>query len=75
MARVPQGLQKRSIALAGHRTSVALEREFWAVLDQAAKARGVSISDLLESIDARRGERSLASACRLFALERAKTTQ
>ncbi len=67
-----QALQKRSLALAGHRTSVALEAEFWAVLDAAAAARGITLTDLLAAIDAERGVRSLASACRLFALKRAQ---
>ena len=69
---MPHGLQKRSLVLAGHRTSVALEREFWAALDAAAAARGLALTDILEQIDADRGERSLASACRLFALARAQ---
>jgi predicted DNA-binding ribbon-helix-helix protein len=64
-------LQKRSLALAGHRTSVALEREFWVVLDAVAAARGQSLTELLETIDQGRGARSLASACRLFALQEA----
>jgi predicted DNA-binding ribbon-helix-helix protein len=65
-------LQKRSLALAGHRTSLALEGEFWAALESAAAARGVSLGALVETIDLARGGRSLASACRLFALGQAK---
>jgi predicted DNA-binding ribbon-helix-helix protein len=59
-------LKKRSFSLSGHRTSVALEEEFWAVLDQAAK--GSSLAALVGQIDAARGERPLASALRLHAL-------
>jgi predicted DNA-binding ribbon-helix-helix protein len=59
-------LKKRSFSLSGHRTSVALEAEFWAVLDQAA--RGSSLAALVGQIDAQRGERPLASALRLHAL-------
>jgi predicted DNA-binding ribbon-helix-helix protein len=62
-------LQKRSLSLEGHRTSVALEPEFWAVLEAAAKARSVSLARLIIDIDAGRGERPLASACRVFALQ------
>ena len=62
-------LKKRSVALSGHHTSVALEPEFWAVLDAIAQARGVSHAGLLKSIDESRGRRPLASACRLLALE------
>ena len=63
-------LQKRSVNLAGHATSLALEPEFWAVLDAAAAEDGLSLSSLVARIDEARGERPLASACRVFALER-----
>ncbi|MDP2258283.1 MAG: ribbon-helix-helix domain-containing protein [Caulobacter sp.] len=62
------GLKKRSVNLAGHATSLALEPEFWAVLDRAAAADGVSLSGLIARIDEGRGARALASACRVFAL-------
>lgn len=61
-------LVKRSFTLAGHATSVALEAEFWAVLDRKAEAQGVSRAGLVAAIDAGRGRRPLASACRLAAL-------
>ena len=63
------GLTKRSVSLSGHATSVALEPEFWAVLDRIAEARGLSKAGLLAEIDAGRGRRPLASACRLLALD------
>ncbi|HJR55471.1 MAG TPA: ribbon-helix-helix domain-containing protein [Rhizomicrobium sp.] len=59
-------LKKRSFSLSGHRTSVALEMEFWEVLETAAK--GKSLASLVAQIDAGRGERPLASALRLHAL-------
>jgi len=62
------GLAKRSVVLAGHATSVALEPEFWAVLDRVAARRGLSKAGLMAEIDAGRGRRPLASACRLLAL-------
>jgi predicted DNA-binding ribbon-helix-helix protein len=64
-------LRKRSFQLAGHRTSVALEAEFWVVLDAAAARRGRSLAGLVTEIDmARAGtDRPLASALRVFALE------
>lgn len=62
------GLAKRSVVLAGHATSVALEPEFWAVLDRIALTRSLSKAQLLADIDAGRGRRPLASACRLLAL-------
>ena len=63
------GPVKRSIMIAGHATSVALEPEFWAVLDRIAAARSLSKAQLLAEIDAGRGRRPLASACRLLALD------
>lgn len=63
------GLSKRSVVLAGHATSVALEPEFWTVLDRIGQARGLGKAQLLADIDANRGRRPLASACRLLALD------
>ena len=68
-------LKKRSVLLAGHATSVALEPEFWAVLDRIADQRGLSKAALLADIDAGRGRRPLASACRLLALDWVRTTR
>jgi predicted DNA-binding ribbon-helix-helix protein len=59
-------LKKKSFSLSGHRTSVALESEFWAVLETAAS--GGSLAALVGQIDAQRGPRPLASALRLHAL-------
>ena len=61
-------LKKRSFSLSGHRTSVALEAEFWAVLDGSASREGLSLAGLVAKIDANRGARPLASALRLYAL-------
>lgn len=57
--------------LAGHATSLALEPEFWAVLERAATDQAMSLAGLIQKIDLERGERPLASACRVFALENA----
>lgn len=62
-------LKKRSVALSGHATSVALEPEFWAVLDAIAAERGLSHAGLLVWVDETRGRRPLASACRVLALD------
>lgn len=68
------GLVKRSLVIDGHRTSVALEPEFWAALDAAAAADGVSLAALLARIDhAREPGRLLAQACRVYALHRARS--
>jgi len=62
------GLRKRSVQLAGHATSIALEPEFWMALEAMAKAEGLSLAALIVRIDAERAGRPLASACRLAAL-------
>lgn len=62
-------LQKRSFSLAGHRTSVALEPEFWAALVALAEGRGVALSALVAEVDAARGAgQPLASGLRVAAL-------
>jgi predicted DNA-binding ribbon-helix-helix protein len=63
-------LEKRSVSLAGHRTSVALEPPFWAALEAAAERRGLALAALIAEIDAVRADPAipLASALRLFAL-------
>jgi predicted DNA-binding ribbon-helix-helix protein len=66
-------LRKRSVLLSGHATSIALEPEFWAVLEEMAKARGSSLAGLIVAIDAERAGRPLASACRVAALAFAAT--
>lgn len=62
------GLKKRSLVLAGHSTSLALEPEFWAALEALAAAQGRSLAATVAAIDSARGERPLASACRVASL-------
>ena len=60
---------KRSFSLAGHRTSVALEPEFWKALSDIASARGLTLAALLAEIDGGRVDAgNLASALRVAAL-------
>jgi predicted DNA-binding ribbon-helix-helix protein len=60
-------LVKRSFSLAGHRTSVALEPEFWDALAVGASRQGITLSALVAEIDAVRGpDRPLASALRVW---------
>lgn len=65
-------LTKRSMTIAGHRTSLALEPEFWNVLDQCAQREAVSLPQLIARIDDQRAsshpDRPLASAARVYAL-------
>ena len=67
-------MKKRSLLLAGHATSLALEPEFWAVLEAMAEAEGLSLAGLVARIDAERGMSLLASACRVRALRWAGRT-
>ena len=60
---------KRSIAIAGHRTSVSLEEAFWRELKALAQRRGRSVSALVAAIDAERKSANLSSAIRVFVLE------
>lgn len=74
-ARATRHLRKRSFRLAGHRTSVALEVEFWTALEAVAATRRLSLAGLVAEVDAARPEPSLplASALRVFALRMAAT--
>ena len=67
-------IRKRSVVIAGHRTSVSLEAPFWDVLRGTAETRGVSLNALIAEIDAARplagpDRGNLSSALRIFVLE------
>ncbi len=59
---------KRSLTIAGHRTSIALEPEFWAGLEALALRRGLRLTSLIEEIDAARQTPNLSSALRVAVL-------
>ena len=59
---------KRSIVIAGHKTSVSLEDGFWNALKKIAIARGTTLSNVASSIDAERQYGNPSSAIRLFVL-------
>jgi predicted DNA-binding ribbon-helix-helix protein len=64
---------KRSLTIAGHRTSVSLEPEFWSALADLATAKNKSVAALIDEIDKKRSETgrkqtSLSSAIRLYVL-------
>ena len=69
------GVVKRSVTIAGHRTSLSLEEPFWAALKAEAKARRLSINALVEEIDAARplDEQggNLSSALRVYLFKKA----
>lgn len=60
---------KRSIVIAGHKTSVSLEDAFWKGLKEIADARDLTLSELVASIDSERRHGNLSSAIRLFVLD------
>ena len=60
---------KRSIVVAGHKTSVSLEDAFWKALKEIAGEREITLSDLVASIDSQRHHGNLSSAIRLFVLD------
>jgi predicted DNA-binding ribbon-helix-helix protein len=60
---------KRSIVIAGHKTSVSLEDAFWKGLKDIAGGRDMTLSDLVAAIDTERRHGNLSSAIRLFVLD------
>ncbi len=60
--------------IAGHRTSVSIEPEFWDALREIAARRAISLNDLIAEIDGARGG-NLSSAIRLFVLKEIKSPQ
>lgn len=62
---------KRSLTIAGHRTSLSLEPEFWEALQAAAAKRKLTAAALVAEIDQVRGERNLSSAVRVWLLREA----
>ena len=63
---------KRSLTIAGHRTSLSLEPEFWQALQDAARAEKKTIASIVGELDRTRGSRNLSSAIRVWLLRRAK---
>jgi predicted DNA-binding ribbon-helix-helix protein len=65
-------MQKRSLTIAGHRTSIALEPEFWSGLEALATHRGLRLTALIEDIDRNRDGPNLSSALRVAVLNDAR---
>jgi predicted DNA-binding ribbon-helix-helix protein len=59
---------KRSVRIAGHRTSVSIEEPFWEGLREIARLRGLSLNGLVAAIDAARKRQNLSSAIRVAVL-------
>jgi predicted DNA-binding ribbon-helix-helix protein len=65
---VKSSVRKGSIYVAGHKTSVSLEYEFWNSLKEIARERNMTLQQLVRTIDADRQHANLSSAIRLFVL-------
>jgi predicted DNA-binding ribbon-helix-helix protein len=61
-------IDKRSVMIAGHKTSISLEAVFWARLKRAARAREISVNELVTALDSARSG-NLSSAIRVFLLK------
>jgi predicted DNA-binding ribbon-helix-helix protein len=59
---------KKSLILSGHKTSVALENDFWTALEMIAKNKSISMDSIIQTIDKKERNGSLASALRVFIL-------
>jgi len=73
MADDSEAIRKRSVTIAGHRTSLSLEPAFWDALKQLARDRGLSINALIEEIDRKASQGgardiNLSSAVRVYLL-------
>jgi predicted DNA-binding ribbon-helix-helix protein len=64
---------KRSIVVAGHKTSVSLEEPFWNGMKEICGERNMTLSELVGEVDSKRKEGNLSSAVRLFVLDHFKT--
>ncbi len=71
METAGSAIAKRSVSIAGHRTSVSLEEAFWTALKEIARLRGLSLNRLIGEIDQRR-DGNLSSAIRVFVLANAR---
>jgi predicted DNA-binding ribbon-helix-helix protein len=69
MSKESTRVVKRSLVVAGHRTSVSLEEAFWRRLKGIAAELGLSVNALAARVDAARGEANLSSALRVFVLD------
>jgi predicted DNA-binding ribbon-helix-helix protein len=64
---------KRSIVVAGHKTSVSLEEAFWNSMKEISHERAMTLSELVGEIDTARQQGNLSSAIRLFVLDHFRT--
>ncbi len=69
MAGIKAGIKKRSVIVAGHRTSVSLETPFWTALQALAERHDLNVNDLITEIDRTR-KGNLSSAIRVYVLDK-----
>ena len=62
-------VEKRSVIVGGHKTSVSLEAAFWTGVKEIAQERKMTLSELVSTIDTNRAQGNLSSAIRLFVLD------
>lgn len=75
MSDAHPGPVKRSVTIAGHRTSLSLEPEFWEALNTLADVRNMSLAGLVAAIDEQRGRSNLSSALRVAVLKAVKSDE
>jgi predicted DNA-binding ribbon-helix-helix protein len=61
-------MEKRSITISKHKTSVSLEPEYWDIIDNISIEKGLSISGVIELIDKEKNGNNLTSEIRVYAL-------
>lgn len=61
-------MEKRSLSITGHRTSIALEPEYWLALETMAAQSSLTLAGLIRQIDENRQTTNLSSATRLAVL-------
>lgn len=61
-------MEKRSVTISKHKTSVSLEPEYWQIIDNISIEKGLSISGIIELIDREKNGNNLASEIRIYAL-------
>ncbi|MDR1827509.1 MAG: ribbon-helix-helix domain-containing protein [Methylobacteriaceae bacterium] len=66
---MPHGINKYSVSILGHRTSISLEPEFWKALSELAARQNRKPADIIREIDSTRATRGLSSAIRVYVLE------
>lgn len=62
-------LEKHSITLMGHKTSISIEHEFWEELQRISKSQNKSINEIISSVDIMKHNTNLSSSIRVFILQ------